>query len=79
MLFQEQKFEEARTHLEKALELQPDLLKARLGLADLLREQGLTEAAMDQYKMVLTQDPDNAMAARQLRLLRGPAGDQPRE
>ena len=79
MLLQEQKYEEARTHLEKALELQPDLLKARLGLADLLREQGLTEAAMDQYKMVLTQDPDNAMAARQLRLLQGPAGDQPRE
>lgn len=68
-LLQEAKYADARIQLEKALDLQPGLLKARLGLADALEEQDLRDEAIRQYQKILTDHPNNVTAGNRLQTL----------
>ncbi len=59
-------FAAARQQFEKALELFPGLLPARLGLADVARTEGHAAESAAIYESVLADDPDNRVALNNL-------------
>jgi lipopolysaccharide biosynthesis regulator YciM len=61
------RFDEARRHLERALDENRKCVRASLQLGDLFREDGQLEKAIDQWKRIESQDPAYlALAAQRL-------------
>lgn len=60
MLIQKQKYKEAIVDFERALSLKPDYLNAIIGLGAMYQNLGEYEAAIDQYKLALTIDPNHS-------------------
>jgi len=69
------RFREARTHLETALALAPDLLPARISLGMVLANQGDLEGAKMQLKQALALDPRSAEAHNNLAVVLDEQGD----
>lgn len=62
LLVHKERPEEAESHLRKALELLPDLLDARIKLANVLARERRFEEAVEQLSRVLAERPDDAAA-----------------
>jgi len=62
LLVHKERPKEAESHLRKALELLPDLLDARIKLANVLARERRFEEAVEQLSRVLAERPDDAAA-----------------
>jgi tetratricopeptide (TPR) repeat protein len=56
----------ATTHLERALELRPDLVTARIALGNTLMRRGMVEEAIGHYRAAVAADPSSARALNNL-------------
>jgi tetratricopeptide (TPR) repeat protein len=64
--FQQKRFPESASLLEKAIRLEPHLVGAHLNLAEVYIVQGKPELALPLYRHVLTLDPSNTTARLEL-------------
>ncbi len=62
ILLEKGEFEEAKSHLQAALKLQPDNPTAEVNLGSVFLQEGQTDEALAQWRKVLEHDPGNADA-----------------
>lgn len=67
--------DEARVHLEKAVEIYPGFVQAWFDLGNLLADQGKVAEADRCYRRVIALDPDKAVAYRNLAMASDKLGD----
>jgi tetratricopeptide (TPR) repeat protein len=72
--FQQKKLDASRQYLEKAIQLNPHLLGARLTLGQVYALQGRTRWARQMFQQALRMDPDNPLARMNLAQLEASVG-----
>ncbi|HJJ54653.1 MAG TPA: tetratricopeptide repeat protein, partial [Methanocorpusculum sp.] len=73
--FEKQQFENACSHYAKAVEFEPENIKALARLAHLQQYTGKYNNALETYRKVVSAEPENQEAWTQIALLEGEAGN----
>jgi Flp pilus assembly protein TadD len=68
-LMQKGQLDEAQTHLQKAIKINPRLAKAHNSLGVLLARKGKLDEAMEQFSEALRIDPENRDAEKNMTLV----------